>query len=96
MGESMDELLNAEFKEAFDEFDKVAASFKDVIYQFGPLGMTFVTATPTLGCSGSSHIEGEADRTSLGGPSRIKTLEVSPFLHCRFSLGPLIAGLRDG
>ena len=50
MGESMDELLNAEFKEAFDEFDKVAASFKDVIYEFGPLGMTFVTATPTLGC----------------------------------------------
>ena len=27
MGESMDELLNAEFKEAFDEFDKVAPSF---------------------------------------------------------------------
>ena len=26
MGESMDELLNAEFKEAFDEFDKVVAS----------------------------------------------------------------------
>ena len=26
MGESMDELLNAEFKEAFDEFDKVAAA----------------------------------------------------------------------
>ena len=70
MGESMDELLNAEFKEAFDEFDKVAASFKDVIYQFGPLGMTFVTATPTLGCLGSSHIEEEADRTILGGPSR--------------------------